>query len=113
MQIHPVFHVSLLEKHSENRFPARQIEPPPPPIILPSGTTAYEAEKILNSRIYQDRLDYFVHWKGYPIEDRTWAWASDWPDDHPLVVQFHTQHPDRPGHNRIQNSSSRTRRARA
>ena len=113
MRIHPTFHVSLLEKYNENRFPQRQIEQPPPPIVNPSGGVSYIAEQILSSRMYQDRLDYFIHWQGYPVEDRTWAWASDWADNDPLVVNFHTRHPDQPGHYRLGRARADARGTRA
>ncbi|EGO02162.1 hypothetical protein SERLA73DRAFT_48372, partial [Serpula lacrymans var. lacrymans S7.3] len=42
------------------------------------------------------KLDYFVHWKGYPITERTWE-----PDHHlrnspSLISTFHRKHPAAP-----------------
>ena len=110
MRIHPVFHVSLLEKYIANRHPQRDAPPPPDPVIV-DDVQRYFVERILDSRLTRGRLDYFVHWQGYPIEDRTWMWASDLPDDDSLVIQFHTDHPDKTGYSRIR--PHRTRRARA
>jgi transposase InsO family protein len=100
MQIHPVFHVSLLEKYFPNKLPSRDITPPPDPVVV-DGIEQYYIEKILNSRIRHGSLEYFVHWEGYPIEARSWTLGTDMADDEPLVVDFHTRYPDKPGHERI------------
>jgi transposase InsO family protein len=113
MQVHPTFHVSLLEKYVPNRFPERQIAAPPPPIVQPGGNLGYIAEKILDSRLNHGRLDYFIHWQGYPIEDRTWAWADDWPDHDPLVIDYHSANPTKPGYHRLGRARARARGANA
>ena len=110
MQIHNVFHVSLLEKYIPNRHPQRSIDAPPDPIVT-NGTDRYVVEEILDSRLNHGKLDYWVHWQGYPTEARTWMWASDLTDDNPLVVNFHTKFPDRPGRNRIPGNRVRSARA--
>lgn len=107
MRIHPVFHVSLLEKYIENRHPQRAIPEPPPPIIE-EGHERYIAEQILDSRLHHGVLEYWIHWQGYGVEDRTWSWAPDYPDDSAMVVEFHTRHPNKPGYERL----NRARRAR-
>ena len=54
MQVHPVFHVSLLELYHANTIPS-WVEPPPPPIgkITEQGLDEreWEVEEILKSRI--------------------------------------------------------------
>lgn len=64
MEIHDVFHVSLLR-------PYKQEDTIPPPAVLPTGETEHEVERILdhiddddNERFYQ------VLWKGY--SEPTW-----------------------------------------
>lgn len=108
MDMHPVFHVSLLEKYTPNPYPARTSPPPPDPVVT-NGEDAFHVEKILDSRWRRDQLQYFVHWEGYPIEERTWAIAADLPDDEPVVVDFHTRYPHKPGAERILSRSRRTR----
>lgn len=109
MEIHPVFHVSLLEKFVPNRHPQRTVAPPPDPTVTAGGEELYTVERILDSRWQRDSLQYFVHWEGYPIEERTWAHASDLSDQDPLVIAFHTKYPNKPGAERIQVRSRRTR----
>jgi hypothetical protein len=96
-KIHPVFHSSLLEPFRANTLPSRQLPPPPEPILSAQGELEYEVEEILQSR-WRGRgraqhLEYFVHWKGYPIEERSWVHTSDFEDDDSLVKSFHTQYP--------------------
>ena len=58
MQIHPVFHVSLLELHMENTFPSRVVEVPFP--IQVDGFLEFEANSILDSRFRRRKLQYLV-----------------------------------------------------
>ena len=54
IQIHPVFHVSLLEHAVNDPFPGR-ITPPPPAVIL-DDEEEWEVETIFNSRLHYNRL---------------------------------------------------------
>jgi transposase InsO family protein len=60
--IHPVFHVSLLEPAKQDDIPGRQHEPPPPVEI--EDELEWEVETILDSRIRRDRLEYLDKWAG-------------------------------------------------
>ena len=73
MQLHPVFHVSLLQKHVER----------PPDMLQPEGwapitsaalgeTDTFEVEHILDMRGTPPHEEYLVKWKGYPAEEATW-----------------------------------------
>ena len=70
-QVHPVFHVSLLELY-HSRPEAGQ------PIVLklvlfPDGEE-WEVEKILDKRTQKGKKQYLIHWLGFgPIED---SWQS-------------------------------------
>jgi hypothetical protein len=76
MHIHQVFHVSLLEPYKKTQIPS-QIPPPPPPIET-NHDVEYEVEEILDSRLRHRRLEYFIHWKGYGISERTWEPSSNY-----------------------------------
>ena len=69
MKIHPVFHISLLDRYTENDIPGR-IQPPPPPVII-KNQIEYEVEDILDSKFLRKRLFYLIKWKGYPISDNS------------------------------------------
>ena len=69
MNVHPVFHVTLLEPYHENTIPDR-VQPPPPPVTI-NEETEYEVEEVIDSKISRRKLMYLVKWKGYPISDNS------------------------------------------
>ncbi|EKD04517.1 DNA repair protein rad8 [Trichosporon asahii var. asahii CBS 8904] len=60
----------------------------------------YEVEYIVKSRLKQYGkkvvLEYFIHWKNYPEEERTWTLADQFDDDDPPVVAFYEKNPRAP-----------------
>src|SRR5213078_2283608 len=60
MKIHPVFHVSLLDRYVESDIPAR-IQPPPPSVVV-DNEVEYEVEEVLDSKVSRKRLFYLVKW---------------------------------------------------
>ena len=94
MKIHHVFHASLLEIYHESAILGRsQLTPPS---IEINGCEEYEVESILDSRIRWGKLEYFVHWQGYPINERTWEPASNLNNALEKIRIFHHQHPMQP-----------------
>ena len=73
------------------------ITPPPPPIIR-DGIPEYEIERILDSRVFRERLEYLVCWKGYGAADVQWVPARDVSGAMRLVAEFHKQNPEAPQH---------------
>jgi hypothetical protein len=76
-QLHPVFHVDLLQPYyqSPESLGNRAYNQPPPETI--EGQPEYEVEEICNHRDINNRREYLVHWKGYPLEDATWTPVSE------------------------------------
>jgi len=68
MKIHPVFNVIKLTPYLPNDILEHIVKPPPPPIVK-AGIEEFEIKEILDSRNYHRKLQYLVHWKGYPSED--------------------------------------------
>ena len=62
MQIHPVFHVILLEPHVLNPFPGRVVDPPLP--LHVGGNLEFEVQSVLDSKIWYRKLFYLVDWVG-------------------------------------------------
>ena len=98
MKIHPTFHISKLTPRSviglediDNR-----VLPQPPPIIVDSNEE-YEVDQILDSRIFRNKLQYKIKWKGYedPSED-TWEAKENLKNAILLTNQFHQEYPNKP-----------------
>ena len=69
MQVHPVFHVSLLEPYVANTFPGRVVPPPPPELV--DSDEEFEVHKILDSEIRRRKIMYLVDWVGYDASKGT------------------------------------------
>jgi hypothetical protein len=98
MKIHPVFHASLLDPHHVNTIPGR-IQPPPPPVTV-EDALEYEVEEILDSRIRNNKLEYFVDWIGYAPHERSWEPASYLENSPEEIARYHERYPDRPSTHR-------------
>jgi hypothetical protein len=68
MDVHPVFHVSLLEPTRWDPLPGQQL-PPPEPIVV-DGESEYEVEEVVDSRVFRRQLQYLIKWRGW--DDLTW-----------------------------------------
>jgi hypothetical protein len=95
MKIHPVFHVNLLEKYTQDEIPGR-IPVALPPVEV-EGESEFEVEAIVDSKVVRKKLQYLIHWKGYTVMDRTWEPAANLAHSEDLISRFHQTHPDRPG----------------
>ena len=93
MQIHPVFHVSLLELHVENTFSGRVVDIPLP--IQVDGFLEFEVNSILDSRFKRRKLEYLVDWIGYDASDWTWEPAANLTNAQDAIATFHTRFPSR------------------
>ena len=94
IQIHPVFHVSLLEPHNPNTFPGRVVAPPPPVIV--DGAPESEVAEVLDSKLLRGKLFYLVNWVGYDESERSWEPAQNLTHAADVVADYHAAFPDRP-----------------
>lgn len=85
MKMHPVFHISLLE-----RAHTKEYERPPPEISPESQQPEYEPEAILNHRTHYHKKQYLIKWRGYPNSENTWE-----PEAHVKHLKFYTQYKTR------------------
>src|SRR5713226_5612635 len=70
MRIHPVFHISLLEPHTNNPLQSQKQEPPLP--IETEGEPEYKLDEIVDSRLHYGKLQDRAKWTGYsPQHDKT------------------------------------------
>ena len=65
MQIHPVFHASMLQRCNQS-IPLQATPTPVEP------ENEYEVEEILGERIISGEAHYLVKWKGYDASESTW-----------------------------------------
>ena len=77
MKIHNVFHVDLLLPYKETEAYGTPFTRPPP--VIDQGEEEYEIESIIKSRRKGRgrKLQYLVHWKGYPNADNSWVDEKD------------------------------------
>jgi len=94
MRIHPVFHVSHLEKHNANKFKGR-VKPRPPPVIV-NAEKEYEVEAILDSRLYRKKLQYLIKWEGYDVSENSWQTKEEIRNCPELIAEFHLNNPTKP-----------------
>jgi len=67
-----------------------QHRPLPPPPELIDGEEEYLVEEILDSRMFQRRLQYLVKWEGYGVEGNSWEYADSVENALEKVADFHT-----------------------
>lgn len=93
MKIHPVFHVSILERVAEDPIPGQVVVPPPPVVI--EGQEEWEVEQILDSRLFRRRPQYLVKWLGY--DQTTWEPPVCLEGAPEMIEEFHNRYPEKPG----------------
>jgi len=83
-RLHDVFHVSLLAEYYPRPGETQDIVQPD----LIDGVEEWEVESILNKRIQRNRVQYLVHWKGFPVSDDEWCGANQLQNAQELVREF-------------------------
>jgi hypothetical protein len=83
-RLHPVFHVSLLEKWNKPRD--GQVFRPGP-TELDDGNR-YEVEAILAHKLIRSKLHFHVKWLGWPPEESTWEPESSLDDCQEILQEY-------------------------
>ena len=91
MQVHPVFHVSLLQADKPRPEEMRANDPweavnPDRPEV-----PEYEVEHLLDSRGSGNNEEFLVKWKGFPEEEATWEPVEHLENSKDLIRAFKTQ----------------------
>jgi len=70
---------------------------PPPPIEI-EGEDEYELDKIIDSRLHYNKLQYRAKWKGYsPEHNEVWYPTENLNQAEHTVHRFHRRYPGKPG----------------
>jgi hypothetical protein len=92
LKLHPVFHISRLERYTGD---VESLGSQPPPELVLSGDTAqeeWEVETIMDQRqrkrgrTYQ--TEYLVKWKDYPLHDATWEPEDNLQNAQEAIAEF-------------------------
>jgi hypothetical protein len=75
MRIHNMFHGNLLLPYKETEAYGQPFTRPAPGLI--DGEEEYEVESIKDMRKQGRKIQYLVHWKGYPSADDSWVDHKD------------------------------------
>lgn len=102
MKIHPIFHISLLEKAPDDSALATR--------ITIDNTTEYEVERILKARGNTKKREYLIKWKGYPNSENTWEPIKNLKNCSDLLKDFRRS---RPGDQALGSRPSQTESSRA
>uniref|UniRef100_A0A8C5FL38 Gypsy retrotransposon integrase-like protein 1 n=1 Tax=Gadus morhua TaxID=8049 RepID=A0A8C5FL38_GADMO len=94
LNVHPVFHVSLLKPVSASILNPPS-EPPPPPWLI-DDHPAYSVRELLDVRRRGRGFQFLVDWEGYGPEERSWV-SRSFILDPELIREFYERFPDRPG----------------
>ena len=70
MHIHPVSHISLLQCYKDLSVDHDIL--PKPLLVTVDGELEYEVQDVVQKRVRKKRIEYLVHWEGYPDYDVTW-----------------------------------------
>jgi chromodomain-containing protein len=93
--LYPVFNEQYLSPYQSPCYPSQQKLPPPPPLVI-EGEPEYDVEEIRGSRRRHGKLQYLVHWKGYPREEDTWEPEENVIHAKEKVEKFHHRNLLRP-----------------
>ena len=75
MRIHNVFHGDLLLPYKETEAYGQPFTRPAPDLI--DGEEEYKVESIKDMRKRGRKIQYLMHWKGYPSADDSWVDHKD------------------------------------
>ncbi|KAI7934413.1 hypothetical protein MJO28_017046 [Puccinia striiformis f. sp. tritici] len=89
--VHPVFHVSMLRKHTADTIEGRQRTEMPPLIV--GDEEEWEVEEILDCRKKGKRVEYLIAWKGFGQENNSWEPEGNLANSTELLEEFKRKFP--------------------
>jgi hypothetical protein len=92
--LHPVFQVVKLLLAPRDPIPGRRTAAVLEPELI-DREEHYKVEEILDSRLFSNKLQYLVAWKGYGYEENPWGNAED-VNAKELIQEFYCANPGAP-----------------
>ena len=83
-KVHNVFHATLLKPYIETKTYGENYTRPPPDLL--EEQEVYEVEMIVKHRRRGRGYQYFIKWKGYPIEEATWELETNISKDGDMLT---------------------------
>ncbi|ELR05464.1 hypothetical protein VC83_03629 [Pseudogymnoascus destructans] len=63
----------------------------------PAEDEEYEVERVLDSRVSNGELKFYVLWKGFSMEEATWEQRSNLENSTEAIDEYFRAHPGNPG----------------
>ena len=89
-KVHNVFHATLLKPYTETETHGENYTRPPPDLL--EEQEVYEVETIVKHRRRGKGYQYFIKWKGYPIEEATWELETNISKDGDMLTRYKLRH---------------------
>jgi hypothetical protein len=90
--VHPVFHVSVLQKNNPDSIAQRQ-HPKPTPIEI-NREEEWEVAEILDCRKRGKKQEYLISWEGWGPEENTWEQETNLENCKQKVKEFNKRYPE-------------------
>ena len=85
-KVHNVFHATLLKPYVETETYGENYTRPPSDLL--EEQEVYEVETIVKHRRRGKGYQYFIKWKGYPIEEATWEPETNISKDGDMLTRY-------------------------
>ena len=94
--LYPVFNVVKLLGAPRDPISGHNSRTPPPPVLIDDeGNKEYEVEAILDSHMFQRKLQYLVCWKSYRYKEHSWVNKAD-VEAPEAIAEFYCINPGAP-----------------
>jgi hypothetical protein len=92
LKLYPIFHINCLASYWDNGLD----KPLPPDPVIVEGEEEYKVDKITDSHIFHQQLQYRVKWKGYEEGSDPWEPAANLAHTKHKIANFHKKYPSAP-----------------